>query len=245
MTRTTTLTRLERLEILTSRLKNNEPMILREIAEELGISYRSISRDIQILRERGLPVEADRGRGGGVRISPDWGIGRISLTNKEAINLLISIAVTEKMEAPILMANLLSIQRKVVASFSTEDQRKIKRLRERIRIGPSSSPDVISGFNPAEKRITNLLQEAFLMRRKASIRYRSGSQKITERIIEPHYLVLNYPVWYILCWDALRSETRTFRLDRIKSIDLIGETFKLLPYIDFSDSMRGNEVIIP
>lgn len=140
-------------------------MILREIADELGVSQRSISRDIQILRERGLPIEADRGRGGGIRLDPSWGVGRIALTHKEAVNLLISIAVMEKMGASILMANLLITQRKVIASFSKDNQRKIKKLRDRIRIGPPSSPDVLISFKEASKRTNDELQEAFFLMR--------------------------------------------------------------------------------
>ncbi len=245
MSRTTILTRLERLEWLTSRLKTDEPMILREIADELGVSQRSISRDIQILRERGLPIEADRGRGGGIRLDPSWGVGRIALSHKEAVNLLISIAVMEKMGQSILMKNLLVTQRKVIASFSKDNQRKIKKLRNRIRIGPPSSPDVLLGFKECSKHTNDQLQEAFLLMRKAKIKYHSAKKEMTKRIIEPHYLVLNYPVWYALCWDDFRDDIRTFRLDRISTIDVTDNNFTLRPYTDFEKAMRGNEVMIP
>lgn len=195
MSRATTLTRLERLEWLTCRLKTDEPMILREVAEELGVSQRSISRDIQILRERGLPIEADRGRGGGVRLDPSWGVGRIALNHQEAINLLISIAVMEKMGKSILIANLLRTQRKVVASFSKENQRKIKNLRDRIRIGPPSSPDILKGFHEVSISTNEKLQQSFLLMQRATIKYLSAKNEMTKRIIEPHYLVLNYPIW--------------------------------------------------
>ncbi len=245
MSRATTLTRLERLELLTSRLKSDEPMILREIADELGVSLRSIGRDIQILRERGLPIEADRGRGGGVRLNPSWGVGRIALTHGEAINLLISIAVTNKMEASILMGNLSPVQRKLTASFSKENQRKIKRLRDRIRIGPSSSSNVLLTYKAASKDINDKMQESFLLMRRAIIKYRSGKGEMTKRTIEPHYLVLGYPVWYALCWDELRNERRTFRLDRVSEIEVTDDDFVLRPYTEFEDIMRGVDVIVP
>ena len=69
MTRSTTLTRLERLDLLATRLKSDEPLILSDIASELDVSTRTLNRDIAILRERGLPIESDRGRGGGVRLN--------------------------------------------------------------------------------------------------------------------------------------------------------------------------------
>ena len=245
MAGTTTLSRLERLEWLTSRLKADEPMILRDIAQELGVSLRSINRDIQILRERGLPIEADRGRGGGVRLEPNWGVGKITLNHQEAVNLLISIAVMEKMENALLMTHLLRTQRKVMASFSKAHQRKIKKLRERIRVGPPSSQRMMQDTHAVSNAINNKLQQAFLLMQKVKIHYRSVKNEVTKRTVEPHFLVLNYPIWYVLCWDELRSDVRTFRLDRIHKTELINDDFTLRPYTDFEESMQGNEVIIP
>ncbi len=245
MNRATTQTHLERLEWLKSRLKANEPMILRDIADELGVSQRTLSRDIKILREQGLPVEADRGRGGGVRLAPEWGVGRISLTHREAINLLIGIAVTEKMEAQVLTVDLLPLRRKLIASFSQENQRKIRQLRDRIRVGPSASAEVLSHYKAAARRINDDLQEAFLLMNRVAVTYRSASGEATRRTIEPHYLILNYPVWYALCWDDLRGDVRTFRLDRIKVIALTGERFALRSYTDFEAATQTREVIVP
>ena len=245
MNRTTTLTHLERLEWLTGRLKADEPMVLRELADELGVSLRSISRDIRILRERGLPIESDRGRGGGVRLSPSWGVGRISLTHREAISLLISLAVTEKMDAQLLTTSFLPIQRKLIASFSKQNQHQVRQLRNRIRVGPSSSIEVLSNYKDVTGAINDALQEAFLLMDRVTIKYRSGAGRTTKRIIEPHYLVLNYPIWYVLCWDELRSDVRTFRLDRIEKITKTHEQFSLRSFEEFEMAIQGNDVVVP
>jgi len=105
MAKSETLPRIERLEHLVSRLRANEPLILRDIAKEFGISLSTINRDIALLRKRGIPVEADRGRGGGVRIGATWGVGRVALTYREAIDLLVSIASIEKMQLSMMLGN--------------------------------------------------------------------------------------------------------------------------------------------
>ena len=245
MNRATTLTHLERLEWITSRLKADEPIVLREIADELGVSLSSINRDIRILRDRGIPIESDRGRGGGIRLCPSWGVGRISLNHREAISLLISLAVTEKMGAQLLTTSFLPIQRKLIASFSKQNQHRIKRLRDRIRVGPSSSIEVLSNYKEVKSPINDSLQEAFLLMDRVLIKYSSGEGKITERTIEPHYLVLNYPIWYVLCWDELRGDVRTFRLDRIKSISKKHIRFSLRPFKEFEIAIEGNDVVVP
>jgi predicted DNA-binding transcriptional regulator YafY len=48
-----------------------------------------------------------------------------------------------------------------------------------------------------------------------------------EREVELQYLYYNVPVWYALAWDRLRDDVRSFRIDRIKTIRLLPETFAL------------------
>lgn len=242
MPRATTLTRLDRLDRLAARLKADEPIVLKDIADELGVSQRTVSRDVRILRERGLPVEADRGRGGGVRLHWSWGVGRLALSYREAVDLLVSLAVAEQMKSPILMANLAPIRRKLAASFSPGDRARIKRLRSRILVGQSASSAVLMGYAPPTGGVAEKLHQAFLTMRTARLRYRDGSGVATERAVEPHYLLLNYPVWYALCWDRLRGEVRTFRCDRMVQVQPGEESFALLPMTAFQAAIDGVEV---
>jgi predicted DNA-binding transcriptional regulator YafY len=50
---------------------------------------------------------------------------------------------------------------------------------------------------------------------------------VTSRDIEPQFLYLNVPVWYLLAWDRLRSAIRCFRIDRIKSVTPLATRFRL------------------
>ncbi len=124
--------RLERLDRLESWLKSDEMLVLRDAAQELGVSIRTINRDIELLRERGIPVEADRGRGGGVRLNSQWGVGRVSFSYREAIDLLVGMAMNEHTDQPMQMGESKSIKRKLMASFSHPDQARINKLRNRI-----------------------------------------------------------------------------------------------------------------
>ena len=83
--------RLERLERLKGLLKASDAMTVKALAAELGVSIRSLSRDIELLRAQGVPIEADRGRGGGVRLQRQWSFGRLHLDFEEGIDLLLSI----------------------------------------------------------------------------------------------------------------------------------------------------------
>jgi len=243
MKRASTYDRLQRLEILTARVKSEAPTTIGEVANELGVSVRTINRDIQILRNQGLPIDADRGRGGGIRLHHSWGIGRINLNYTEAVDLLVSLAVAEQMNSPLFMAQLTNIRRKLMASFSPSMNHKVRGLKARIQIGETSSSTVLSTYVPAAAHIVRQLHQAFLMQQNMQITYWSMNDEKTKRTIQPHYLLLCYPVWYVLAWDELRSDVRTFRCDRIQKIRILEDSFKLLPISRFGHSLEGINAI--
>lgn len=243
MVRATDKDRLQRLDRLTARLKADEPLTIETIAVEFGISCRSVARDLQVLRERGLPVETERGRGGGVRLHWSWGIGRIALSYREAVDLLVSLAIAQQMKSPILMANLEPIHRKLMASFSPEQRRKIRHLRSRILIGQSASPFILTGYDHPSEKVVEVLHQTFLMMKAALIIYRNEAGRRTSRMVEPHYLLLSYPVWYALCWDRLREAVRTFRCDRMLSIQATDESFRPRDRALFLKAIEGVELV--
>jgi len=237
--------RLQRLELITARMKSDDSLVVGGLAKEFGVSVRTLTRDIQILRDQGLPIDADRGRGGGVRLHWSWGIGRVALNYTEAVDLLVSLAIAEQMKSPLLMANLGSVRRKLMASFSPSMKHKINSLKSRILIGESASPFVLSAFSVPNARVVERLHQAFLMMRRIHIHYRDAEGEKTERAIEPQYLLLSYPVWYALAWDDLRNEIRTFRCDRIERVRLLDEVFRLRPLTQFETAMEGIDAIQP
>lgn len=245
MPRASTLDRLRRLDLLESRLKADEPLRVGALAREFGVSHRTLSRDIGILRERGVPVDADRGRGGGVRVGGTWGVGRLNLTYREAVDLLVSLAVAERMGSPILMANLASVRRKLIASFAPASRERINHLKARLLIGASATPTVLTGYAPPSPQVVENLHQAFLMMRAARIVYEDGAGRSTVRSVEAHYLLLNYPVWYAVCWDHLREGIRTFRCDRLRAVEVLGDGFRLRPYADFREVLVDLDAMPP
>lgn len=233
--------RMQRLDALTIRLKADGHLITRDLAEELGVSVRTLHRDIQLLRSRGLPVETERGRGGGVRLPPHWGIGRMALSYGEAVDMLVSLAVVEQMKSPFLMANLSSIRLKLIASFSPESRRRIRQLKSRILTGQPASLAVLESYRPPSPRIVEKLHQAFLEMKVVYVSYADEQGRRTERRVEPHYLLVNYPVWYMLAWDRHREAIRTFRCDRVRSIDIQGDSFRLKSAAEFQATLKDLE----
>ena len=245
MARSSDGVRLSRLDLLASRLKAEEAMSVGELADEFGLSRRTLTRDLALLRERGLPVDADRGRGGGVRIGSTWGVGQLNLSYREAVDLLVSLAVAEQARSPILMANLAPIRRKLAASFSKSTRGRVNQLKARLLIGEPASIPVMANYAAPAPKVVETLHQAFLVMQSVRILYEDGSGKRTQRDIEPQYLLLNYPVWYVLAHDRLRSDLRTFRCDRLKAVRLLEDKFELRPLAEFRAGLEGADIIIP
>jgi len=243
MVRSSTTSRIERLEIITARLKSDEPTTIGKIAKEVGVSIRTLNRDIQVLKDQGLPIDTDIGRGGGIRLDRHWGIGRINLNYSEAVDLLISLAIAEKMNSPLFMAHLTKIRHKLMASFSPSMKNKVSGLKARILIGESASKFVLSEFFTPNQRTVEKIHQAFLLLHRITIVYRAENGDKTRRTIEPHFLLLSYPVWYVLAWDHLRGDVRTFRCDRVEKTQCLDEDFKLLPVARFKNSLEGINAI--
>ncbi len=194
------------------------------------------------MREQGMQIDADRGRGGGVRLDRNWGVGRMNLAYSEAVDLLISIAVAEQMNSPLFLAGLGSVRRQLVASFSPEKRNKVNRIKSRILIGITASTYVQASASAPPKRVVQALHQAFIDQEELEIRYQREDGETSERAIAPHYLLLKYPVWYVVAFDGLRKGARTFRCDRILSATKTGTHFNLLPKAAFRPSLVEDDL---
>jgi predicted DNA-binding transcriptional regulator YafY len=219
--------RVLRLDELKALLGDRDVTTVGHLADDLGVSLRTVQRDLATLRDLGMPIEGDRGRGGGIRLEHGWSLGRVHLNESEALGMLLSLTIAEKIGSPLLLEDLRSIQRKVSAAFTPAQSRRIRALRRRVLVGGPASDRILTNYSPPRPSITQGLIQAFLYQRVASIRYQDQSGTITDREIETQYLYYNLPVWYALAWDRLRDDVRFFRLDRLQRIQPLAANFRL------------------
>lgn len=217
----------ERHEKLVNCLRSETYWTGERLCNHLNISYRTLMRDLAYLKETGVPIESERGRGGGISIVGRWGLSRLELNNSEVITLLVSLAITESIQSPILVDNINSIKNRISSAFPIEQQQVISKIRKRILIGQIASNHVLQGYSEPRQHILGALTDSFFNLTKIKIKYKSASNELTERLIEPHMLYLEFPVWYFLCWDDLRKSIRLFRIDRILDIRKTNIPFKL------------------
>lgn len=181
------------------------------------------------LSARGVPLEAERGRGGGVRVPVRLGLGRLQLSHREALDLLLALAAGERMKSPLLLSSLKALRQKIAMAFPPEERSRVGRLRRRVLHGRPASPRVTSTWATPRPAIIAAIQDGFFEQRAVQVTYESNGET-SSRLVEPHYLLLTWPAWYLLCWDHSRSAVRTLRLDRITSARITDEAFALRPF---------------
>ena len=221
--------RAERRNRLIGLLQSEEHWKTSDLRDHLGISQRTLMRELAELRHAGYPIESDRGRGGGIRFNGRWGIERLNLNHQEVVELILSLAIMESLQSPLLTSNLKAIKQKLFQAFPQKQRSVVSNIRKRILIGDSANAHLISHYITPAQRISESIAESFLRCNCLEIEYQSEVGEETLRMIEAHYILLNWPIWYILAWDHLRLSSRVFRIDRIKSARINDSRFQLRP----------------
>ena len=229
MTNEAGTSRADRLDLIARMLRDRPGMTAGDLARELGISARSVFRDIDHLRERGYPIEAARGRGGGLRLHRSWGLGRVLLSHEEAVCTLLGLAIAEQLGMPMFATATARSRRKIADAFPSHERRRIAALRERVFIGQPASRAVRASYGDPASAATRQLQVAFVEERTVVADYAKEGDRPTARRLEPHALVINWPAWYLVAYDRSRAEPRTFRLDRFSVVKVLAETFRPRP----------------
>ncbi len=83
------------------------------LAQALGVSLRTVRRVLARLAQTGVPLEAEPGRGGGVRLSGSFGLPRLRLDHREVLDLLLALAVAESLDSPLWLKNLRGLRQKL------------------------------------------------------------------------------------------------------------------------------------
>lgn len=210
--------RIDRLDLLTRVMRDRPGITVGELARELSVSARSVFRDIEHLRDRGYPIEADRGRGGGVRLHASWGLGKVLLSTEEALCTLLSLAISEKLSFPMFAPEVSRARKKIVDAFPTSERRRLAPLRERIFVAPPASAGVRSSYVAPDSSVMRPLQVSFVRESVIRADYVKENGEHSTRRLEPHAMLITWPAWYLLAYDHSRGEPRTFRFDRFRAV---------------------------
>jgi predicted DNA-binding transcriptional regulator YafY len=211
-----------------------------QLARELEVSVRTIYRDVEALSEAGVPIYADRGPLGGIRLVDGYRTRLTGLTTQEAEALFLSGLPGPAAELG-LGTVVAAARLKVLAALPPELRNRASRISQRFHF------DAPGWFQAAEQ-LTHLetLADAVWRNRRVEIDYRRDDE-VVERRLEPLGLVLKAGIWYLVARSG--ASMRTYRVSRVMAVRTTDEAFERPGDFDLArywgESLLAYEAIRP
>jgi predicted DNA-binding transcriptional regulator YafY len=207
---------------LLSLLQNHRYWPGAELADRLGVSVRTLRRDVDRLRELGYPVEAQRGVDGGYQLTPGAALPPLVLDDDEAVALGVGL------QTAVQDGTVAGIAESSVRALTKVLQVMPARLRRRIdALAAMTVPATWRGTEPGvDPGVLTSIAQACRDTERLEFSYTARDGERTDRHIEPHRLVLLGRRWYLVAWDLDRHDWRSFRLDRLDRPRSTGARFR-------------------
>lgn len=195
----------------------------RELTRELGVSARTLRRDVERLRGLGYPINASPGVDGGYRLSAGTHLPPLLLDDEEVV----AIAVGVRMAATEAVTGF---EDTALSALAKLEQLLPDRLRRRVEaVSQALTPSRWRGGEAAfvDAGLLGVLALAVRDTERVRFRYRRGDGETSRRDVEPHGIVSQDRRWYLVAWDLGRQAWRTFRLDRLDEVQPTGVRFRM------------------
>ncbi|WP_034268092.1 helix-turn-helix transcriptional regulator [Haloechinothrix halophila] len=205
----------ERVLRLLALLQRRPSWTADELAAELGVTDRSVRRDVERLRNLGYPVHAAAGVGGGYQLGAGTRLPPLLLDNEEAIATAVSLRLATG-------ETVAGAGEAALRALAKLDQVMPPRLRAEVRAVHNATEILVGPGVQVDAELLMTLaracRDAVRVRFRYAGRPRDGSSEEQERTVEPVRMVATSRRWYLMAWDVDRDDWRTFRLDRMRDV---------------------------
>ncbi|WP_131736838.1 helix-turn-helix transcriptional regulator [Actinomadura roseirufa] len=182
-----------------------------ELAERLGVTARTVRRDVDRLRELGYPVHATRGNTGGYRLTAGTAMPPLLLDDEEAVAIALGLRTAA--------ANAVSgIEDASPRALAKLEQVLPHRLRHRVAALTEAAvalPARDGGVPPADPGVLAALAAACVAHERTRFGHTRADGATARRVVQPHRLVAAGRRWYLVAFDEDRADWRLFRVDRV------------------------------
>ncbi len=198
-------------------LQSRRSATVAELATALGVSSRTMHRDLAALQAAGVPLWTETGRYGGVRLVDGWRTRLDGLTSREAVAIF-AMGVPRALAELGLGSAVAGAHAKVTATLPTALRDQAQHLAQRFHL---DAPGWFRGDDDTE-HLTELAAAVWHQHR-VRLRYRRA-QGTVERIADPLGLVLKAGVWYLVA--RVGTDLRTYRVARVAAVTVLDESFE-------------------
>jgi predicted DNA-binding transcriptional regulator YafY len=184
-----------------------------ELAGRLGVSVRTLRRDIDRLRELGYPVEAQRGVEGGYQLAAGAALPPLVIDDEEAVALAVGLQAAAQSAVEGIAETSVRVLAKVVQVMPARLRHRVEALRAMTVSSPSEWVGTEAGG--VDPDVLTALALACRDSEQVRFAYSAADARRSERHVEPHRLVCLGRRWYLVAYDLARHDWRTFRVDRL------------------------------
>lgn len=203
----------ERLFKLVTLLQGRRTAITAQtLADALGVTMRTVYRDIQALVLSGVPIDGEAGVG--YRLRKGFDLPPLMFQSQEVTALLVGSRMVQAWTDSELALAAKQAETKILAALTPQMLIDVSRL-----------PYRIPNFSRPENEVHGILRKACEARQKITITYRDLKEQQSTRTLSPFGLFGWGDHWTLLAWCEKRDDYRNFRLDRIQNITLLVEHY--------------------
>ncbi|GAB3119232.1 YafY family protein [Streptomyces calidiresistens] len=208
-----------------------------ELAERLGVSPRTLRRDIDRLRELGYPVDAQRGVDGGYQLAAGTALPPLVIDDEEAVALVVGLRTAARSAVEGISESSVRVLAKVLQVMPARLRGRVEALSEVTEPVDWGGPEAA----PVDPTVLTVLAPACRAAERLRFSYTASDSRNSDRHVEPHRLVCPGRRWYLIAYDLDRHDWRIFRVDRITGPRATGERFRSrdLPAADAAEFLRG------
>jgi predicted DNA-binding transcriptional regulator YafY len=196
-----------------------------ELSQRLGVSARTLRRDVERLRELGYPVDATPGVAGGYRLASGAHMPPLLVDDDEAVAIAVGLRAAAG-------ASVDGIEDTSLRALAKLEQVLPDRLRRRVKAVHGNVVALRWSSSPAptvDAEALAVLAQGCRDHEEVRFDYQRRDGEETSRLVEPHQLVSAGRRWYLVAFDVRRDDWRTFRVDRLRSPKLAGVRFTPRP----------------
>ena len=214
------LSRISRIVQILTTLQSGHSYSVDGLTKILGVSRRTIFRDLKELQAIGVPYRFDS-KTGGYAIDPEYFLPPVDLNLQEALSLLLLVHKARN-HLPVPFKNSA-----LMAGLKVENNLpdKIRQYCNATLQNISIKPDSHAPMDLLDK-VFSLLQNAIRKKRKVRLHYASfyeGTDITT--VLCPCHLMYNKRAWYVIGRSSMHKSVRTFKLNRIRSLQVQNKCF--------------------
>ena len=197
-----------------------------QLTEALEVSRRTALRDIADLRDQGFIIRTTSGPGGGIYLDPTSILVSPKLSSNEVFALLISIAVLKETHN-IPFANLADAGLEKIEQALPRDRIiELRKILKSVYIGQPDPTESLPIVDEIEPSVLPAFESSFLQSRRMQFKYMDRNNVKTERVAEPHAMLVLTPAWYIIGYDPAKQAFRHFRMDRVSKAAVLDDNFQ-------------------